>query len=269
MKENPDPVRSFNIIQFVKSHPLFGDSEKGICFLHRSGQEIVLYCQTDRMDSIHHLKGRVPVGLAYNPRKAVQVLSKADKKLGRLIKAVGPIQIDPPKRLNPFQALMRSIVYQQLSGKAAATIYGRVLGLFPGQRSLKPEQILEIPMEMLRGAGMSNAKARAVKDLAEKAMEGIVPTGARLRKMSDEVIVDRLTQVWGIGEWTVQMVLIFQLGRSDVLPVKDLGVRKGYMLTYGLDAMPEEGEMMDYCECWRPYRSVGSWYMWRAVDLYG
>ena len=209
------------------------------------------------------------MGLLYDAEEAIRVLSRADRTLGKLIAQVGPVRIDPPGRLNPFQALMRSIVYQQLSGKAAATIYGRVRALFPGSRTLKPEQILETPAEVLRGAGMSGAKVRAAKDLAEKALEGVVPTGAQLRKMSDEAVLERLTQVWGIGEWTVQMVLMFQLGRPDVLPVKDLGVRKGFMLTYGLDGMPEEKEMIDYCACWGPYRSVGSWYMWRAVDLYG
>lgn len=204
--------------------------------------------------------------LCYDPKEALRVLSKADKKLGKLIKQVGGLGIDPPTRLNPFEALLRSIVYQQLSGKAAATIHGRVKALFPG-RSVKPTDVIKMPDDTLRGAGMSRAKVAAVKDLAEKTIKGLVPTGAHLRKMSDETIVERLTQVRGIGEWTVQMVLMFQLGRPDVLPVKDLGVRKGFMITYNLDEMPIEKEMTDYCECWRPFRSVASWYMWRAVDL--
>jgi DNA-3-methyladenine glycosylase II len=204
--------------------------------------------------------------LCYDPKEALRVLSKSDKKLGQLIKQVGGLDIDPPARLNPFEALLRSIVHQQLSGKAASTIHGRVKALFPG-RVIKPEEAIAIPTETLRGAGMSHAKVAAVKDLAQKTVEGLVPSGAQLRKMSDETIIQRLIQVRGIGEWTVQMVLMFQLGRPDVLPIKDLGVRKGFMITYNLDDMPAEKEMTDYCECWRPYRSVASWYMWRAVDL--
>lgn len=204
--------------------------------------------------------------LCYNPKEARRVLSKADKKLGHLIKQVGSLDIDPPTRLNPFEALLRSIVHQQLSGKAAATIHGRVKALFSG-RTIKPAEVIATSDDTLRGAGMSRAKVAAVKDLAQKTIEGLVPTGAQLRKMSDETIIERLTQVRGIGEWTVQMVLMFQLGRPDVLPVKDLGVKKGFMITYNLSDIPTEKHMLDYCECWRPYRSVASWYMWRAVDL--
>ena len=115
---------------------------------------------------------------------------------------------------------------------------------------------------------MSRAKTVAVNDLAEKTISKIVPSGSKLRKMEDEEIIERLVQVHGIGVWTVQMLLLFMLGRPDVLPVKDLGVRKGFMLTYKLDEMPEEKELEKHAEIWKPYRSVGSWYMWRAVDLY-
>lgn len=204
--------------------------------------------------------------LCYDPDKAIKALTKSDKKLGTLIKQVGHLDIDPPARLNAFEALLRSIVYQQLSGKAAATIHKRVKACFSG-RTVKPRDVMAISDDQLRGAGMSRAKVVAVKDLAQKTIDGLVPTGAQLRKMSDETIIQRLTQVRGIGEWTVQMVLMFQLGRPDVLPVKDLGVRKGFMITYDLPDLPNEKEMIDHCECWRPYRSVASWYMWRAVDL--
>lgn len=204
--------------------------------------------------------------LCYDPQEAIHTLSKADKKLGQLIQKVGPLDIDPPTRLNPFEALLRSIVYQQLSGKAAATIHGRVKALFPG-RTIKPEAVIKTPDDILRGAGMSRAKVAAVKDLAHKTVEGLVPSGAQLRKMSDDDIIQRLVQVRGIGEWTVQMVLMFQLGRPNVLPVKDLGVRKGFMITYNLKDMPTEKEMIAYCTCWQPFCSVASWYMWRAVDL--
>ena len=202
----------------------------------------------------------------YDIQKAVCVLTQNDPILGQLIQRAGPIDIDPPKRLNPFEALSRSIIYQQLSGKAASTIHGRVRKLFSG-RSIKPDQMLALSDDTLRSAGMSGSKVKAAKDLAQKTIEGLIPSGARLRKMSDEEIIQRLTQVWGIGEWTVHMLLMFQLGRPDILPTKDLGVCKGFMLTYGLAQMPTETELTAYCKCWQPYRSVGSWYMWRAVDL--
>lgn len=198
----------------------------------------------------------------------MQALSKADQALNALIQRAGPPDLTPPARLNIFEALLRSIVYQQLSGKAAATIHGRVKALFPG-RTIRPEQVLAAPDETLRSAGMSRAKTIAAKDLAQKVLNGVVPTGAQARKLSDEELIARLTQVRGIGEWTVQMLLMFHLGRPDVLPVKDLGVRKGFILTYGLSDLPGEKALIAHGEHWRPYRSVASWYMWRAVDIYG
>ena len=204
--------------------------------------------------------------LTYNFQKAMRVLYRKDRTLGQLIEQAGPITIAFPKRLNPFGALLRSIIYQQLSGKAAATIHKRVRALFAGGR-INPDRVLAIDDQMLRSAGMSRAKIVAVNDLAQKTMDGLIPSGSRLREMSDADIVENLTQVRGIGEWTVQMLLMFHLGRPDVLPTKDLGVRKGFMLTYGLDELPAEKDMMVYCERWRPYRSVGSWYMWRALEL--
>ncbi len=168
-----------------------------------------------------------------------------------------------------FQCLLRSIVYQQLSGKAAEAIFTRVRSLFPEGRVIRPEQVVAASDSELRGAGLSRMKAMYAKDLAQKALSGDVPPGSRLRKMSDEEIIERLTQIRGIGVWTVQMLLLFDLGRPDVLPVKDLGVRKGFKLTYGLDEMPDEKEIEEHAACWKPFRSVGSWYMWRAVDALG
>ncbi len=204
--------------------------------------------------------------LTYDSQKAMRALCKNDRTLGQLIKQAGPITLDLPKRLNPFDALLRSIIYQQLSGKAAAAIHKRVRVLFFGG-NINPNQVLAMDDQVLRNAGMSRAKVVAVNDLAQKTIDGLIPPGSRLREMSDADIVENLTQVRGIGEWTVQMFLMFQLGRPDVLPTKDLGVRKGFMLTYGLDELPAEKDMMVYCERWRPYRSVGSWYMWRALEL--
>ncbi len=208
-------------------------------------------------------------GLTYDPEEAVAALSRVDAALARLMVRAGPCRLEARAQHHPFRALMRSIIHQQLSGKAAGTIYGRVLGLFPQETHPEPEQVLAVPDDAFRGAGMSRAKVAAVKDLAEKTREGAVPSGRRLNGMPDEEIIRRFTHVRGVGEWTVQMMLIFDLGRADVLPVKDLGVRKGFMLTYGLSGLPDAAGLLEHGERWRPYRSVASWYLWRAVELDG
>lgn len=208
----------------------------------------------------------------YDPVKAAAALAKKDKVLARLIRKAGPCTIasrnEAEALLDPFQALLRSIVYQQLSGKAAATIHGRVLALY-GSGPVMPQQVLDTDDETLRGAGLSRAKIAAVKDLAAKTLAGVVPQRAALEAMADEEIIATLVQVRGIGRWTVEMLLMFYLARADVLPVNDLGVRKGYMLAYGTDSLPAPEDLLDFGENWRPYRSVASWYMWRAVDLLG
>ena len=208
-------------------------------------------------------------GLTYDPAEAVDVLSRVDAELGRLMERAGPCLLEATRPHHPFRALMRSIIHQQLSGKAAGTIYGRVLDIFPEKKHPEPEQVLAVPDEAFRGAGMSRAKVAAVKDLAAKTLEGAVPSGRRLNGMPDDEIIRRFTLVRGVGEWTVQMMLIFDLGRADVLPVKDLGVKKGFMLTYGLSGLPEPAGLLQHGERWRPYRSVASWYLWRAVELDG
>jgi DNA-3-methyladenine glycosylase II len=166
-----------------------------------------------------------------------------------------------------FASLLRSIVYQQLTGKAAATILGRVVRTCGPARFPTPRQVLAIPAERLREAGLSTAKTAAVRDLAAKTLDGTVPSLARIRRMDDEEIVERLTQVRGIGRWTVEMLLIFRLGRPDVLPLNDLGVRKGFGLTFQRGKLPEPATMLRRGERWRPYRSVASWYLWRALEL--
>jgi len=204
--------------------------------------------------------------LSYDPAEAVARLSRADRMLARVIKQAGPFTHVPEKMQSPFQALMRAIVYQQLNGKAAATILGRVVDLYP-RGGLKPEAILATPDERLRGAGLSRSKALALKDLAAKTLDSTVPTLARLKKMDDAEIISRLVQVRGIGPWSVEMLLIFRLGRPDVMPASDFGVRNGFMLTYGTAKLPTPKEIMDHAERWSPFRSVASWYMWRAVDM--
>jgi DNA-3-methyladenine glycosylase II len=211
-------------------------------------------------------EGRRRDGFGYDPEEAVRHLRAADPVLASLMKRAGPFAMQIRKLHDPFEALARNIVFQQLHGKAAAAIHARVVALFGGEK-LRPEDIIAAPDERLRGAGLSAAKTAALRDLAAKTLDGTVPTLARMRRMTDEEIVERLTQVRGIGRWTVEMLLMFRLGRPDVLPVGDFAVRKGFARAYGLAESPKPKELTEYGERWRPYRSVASWYMWRAVEL--
>jgi DNA-3-methyladenine glycosylase II len=174
--------------------------------------------------------------------------------------------ITPAVSIRPFDALAESIAYQQLSGKAAATIFGRVRALYPKRKWLDPEQLLATPDETLRAAGLSRAKTAALKDLAAKTIDGTVPSGRALICMTDDEIITRLTTVRGIGRWTVEMLLLFDLGRPDVWPVDDYGVRKGFAKTFGRRKLPTPKQLMKFGEKWRPYRSVAAWYFWRALD---
>ena len=192
-------------------------------------------------------------------------LSRVDRKLARVIRRAGCFPTKKRKPQPPFASLLQSIVYQQLAGKAAATIFGRVKALgasgFP-----TPEEILALDAAQLRGAGLSRQKIAAVKDLALKTMDGTVPPLAKLRRMSEEEIHERLTRVRGIGEWSVQMFLMSRLGRADVLPIHDLGIRKGFQIVYGHDDVPKPQVILEFGERWRPYSSIASWYLWRAAD---
>ncbi len=208
------------------------------------------------------------MSLTYDPAEAITHLSAADPLMGDLIARVGAFTLTPELAQSPFHALMRAIVYQQLSGKAAGTILGRVLALMPkGRGRPRPEDLLAIDDQRLRAAGLSGNKLLALRDLAAKAQDGTVPTLAALRRLSDAEIIERLTAVRGIGVWTVEMLLLFRLGRSDVLPVADLGVQKGFQLTYRKRALPTAKQLLKAGETWRPFRSVASWYLWRAMDL--
>lgn len=204
--------------------------------------------------------------LAYDARAALRHLRSRDETLAQLISQVGPFALQQRSFNTPFHALFSAIVSQQLSGKAARTIYGRARALFPGSRVTAPAVLGSTP-EALRAAGLSRAKAAAVHDLAAKFIDGVVPNARRLRSMSDDEVIERLVQVRGVGRWTVEMLLIFHLGRPDVLPVGDLGVRKGFQVAYARRALPTEKQLHRYGERWRPYRSVASWYLWRATDL--
>ena len=205
--------------------------------------------------------------LGFDPAVAVEALAKADPKLGRLIERVGPCRLLLRTTPSIFAALAESIVYQQLNGKAAATIFARVRALFPRARgALTATQILGASEASLRGAGLSNAKFLALRDLAERTEAGSLPTLAQIQKLDDEAIVERLSEVRGIGRWTVEMLLMFRLGRPDVLPVDDYGVRKGFSIAFDTQELPTKAELEARARRWKPYRSVASWYLWRATD---
>ena len=205
-------------------------------------------------------------GFCYDPLVAIEHLISVDPTLSRLIARVGPFAMPLRRMHNPFEALARNIIFQQLHGNAATAIHGRVLALF-GKPKLDPQDVLDASEEDLRGAGLSRAKLVALRDLAAKTLDGTIPSLARLKRMSDEEIIERLTEVRGIGRWTVEMLLIFRLGRPDVLPVGDYAVRKGFALAYALKESPKPKELEAYGERWRPFRSVASWYLWRSVEL--
>lgn len=185
----------------------------------------------------------------------------------KLIARVGDFKLAPTAWQSTFEALAESIVYQQLTGKAAATILGRVKKLFHEENFFTPQEILAASEEQLRSAGLSRAKTLALKDLALKTTEGLVPDADDLHDLDDDQIVKRLVAIRGIGKWTVQMLLIFRLGKPDVLPVDDYGVRKGFALVYGLDELPKPKELESFGEIWRPYRTVAAWYLWRSLEL--
>jgi DNA-3-methyladenine glycosylase II len=205
----------------------------------------------------------------FNHPEAVAALSKNDKHFSRLVEKVGETQLALDECESPYESLLEAIAYQSISGKAAATIYARVKALGTNGCCPTPEEMVRIRTSALRKAGLSKAKAAAMKDLAGKTMEGVVPSLEAARNISDEELVARLISVRGIGPWTVEMFLIFRLGRPDVLPIHDYGVQKGFALTYRKKAIPKPKELAKFGERWRPYRTLASWYMWRAVQLAG
>jgi len=201
-----------------------------------------------------------------NHEHAHQHIAATDPRIAALIARSLRYNIKPAPLIRPFDALAESIAYQQLSGKAAATIFGRVRALYPRGKYLDPEKILATPDESFRAAGLSRSKIAAVKDLAAKTIDGTVPSARAIARMSDEEIILRLTEVRGIGRWTVEMLLLFDLGRPDVWPVDDYGVRKGFARIFGRRKLPTPKQLMKFGEKWRPYRSVAAWYFWRALD---
>lgn len=204
-----------------------------------------------------------------NGRDPLQHLHKADKILSKLIRRVGEYALKPDGKQEPFHALLESIVYQQITGKAARTIVGRLKDCFPHKSFPTPHELLKLSDEELRAAGLSRNKAASLRDLARKSADGFLPSLKQIRKMGDDEIVECLTEIRGIGRWTVEMFLIFNLGRMDILPVNDYGVRKGFALTYGLKELPSPKELAAHGEKWKPYRTVASWYLWRSLDTQG
>jgi DNA-3-methyladenine glycosylase II len=197
--------------------------------------------------------------------EAHEHLARRCRVMKRLIAAHGPCVIVPERR-SPCEALMSAVAHQQLNGTAAATILRRFRGLFPGNRFPTAARLADVDDAALRGCGFSQAKIAALRDIAARTLDGTVPTRAAALRMSDEEIIARLVQVRGVGRWTVEMLLIFTLGRPDVLPADDFGVRSGFRLAFRRDELPKPKEVLDYGRRWRPHATTAAWLLWRAAD---
>jgi DNA-3-methyladenine glycosylase II len=196
----------------------------------------------------------------------VEHLSRSDPVMARIVRAHGPCGLRPERTGSPFVALATAVIHQQLHAKAAQTILGRVIALGGGRTFPTPASIPGISAAAFRQAGLSAAKTAAIRDLAAKALDGTLPSGQAIRHLTDGEIIERCTQARGVGRWTVEMLLIFRLGRPDVLPIDDYGVRNGARIAYGLSALPKPKELATMGEPWRPWRSVAAWYLWRVAD---
>ena len=203
--------------------------------------------------------------LGFDPGLAVAHVRASDPTMARVIDEVGPFGMRIRPAPSVFAALLRSIVNQQLNGKAAAAIYARVCALFPRGRPTAG-RLLRTSEERLRGAGLSRSKLLSLRDLAQKAEDGAIPTLDEIANMADETIIERLSEVRGIGRWSAEMLLMFRLGRPDVLPVDDFGVRKGFAIAFDKSELPSPKELAAYGARWKPYRTVASWYLWRVVE---
>ena len=210
--------------------------------------------------------GKARMKPAFDVTAASAHICRADAPLARLVSRVGPFSPQMRAFNDPFEALSHSIVFQQLSGKAAGAIHQRLLARFPRQNHPTPADILALEDTELRQVGLSRAKVSSMRDLARHAQSGELPSVAEIRDLDDQTIIERCTTVKGIGVWTVQMMLIYYLGRADVLPSTDLGIRKGFMLTFGGE-LPQPDIIVARANRWRPYRTVASWYLWQATYL--
>ncbi len=198
---------------------------------------------------------------------AIKHLSTADPILGGLIARVGPCLLKPDPERAPFQALVEAVAHQQLNGQAASTIITRFKALFPGGKFPSVQEVMDMDITRMTGIGFSQAKAGYVKEIARMTAHGHVPDQTQIQLLSDEEIIQRFTQVKGVGQWTVEMLLIFNLGRPDVLPANDFGIRTGFGITYKKRKLPEPDQILKHGQRWKPYRSMASWYLWRAVEL--
>ncbi len=197
--------------------------------------------------------------------EALKHLAKADKKLGAFIKKHGPIKLAKPEFAEPYEALISAVAHQQLHGKAAITILNRLRALDSGNIPA-PASLLALSDEAIRACGFSGAKMRALRDIAARAADGTIPSAARAKRLSDEELIKRLTIIRGVGQWTVEMLLIFTLRRADIFPVDDFGVRKGFRVLHGLPAQPKPKPFAEMGKIYAPYRSLAALYFWRAAD---
>ena len=198
-------------------------------------------------------------------RGAVQHLSLCPRFAG-LIQRIGSPRLAIDRKRGPYEALMRAIAHQQLHGRAAEAILGRFTALFPNEAFPRPDSVLAVEETVLRGCGFSGSKIAALRDICAKTLDGTVPTRRASARLSDAELIERLTSIRGVGRWTVEMLLIFTLGRPDVLPVDDFGVREGYRVLYELEVQPKPRELATLAEPWSPYRSTATWYLYRAVE---
>jgi 3-methyladenine DNA glycosylase/8-oxoguanine DNA glycosylase len=206
-------------------------------------------------------------GFDFDTKAALKHLGAADETLAGLIERVGPFRMELKSASSLFDVLAEAIVYQQLHARAAASIHGRVRALVPRTRGVATARaLMALADEPLRGAGLSRSKLLALRDLAQRTVDGNVPTIAQAHRMDDEAIIERLTEIRGIGRWTAQMMLMFRLGRPDVLPVDDYGIRKGFAVAFRKREMPKREIVEKRGERWRPFRTVASWYLWRAAE---
>ena len=190
---------------------------------------------------------------------------RQDPVLKAVIKRIGPCTLDVADR-EPYEALVRSIAHQQVHGKAAEAVLGRFVALFPDQPFPTPEQVSAASFEVLRGCGFSGSKITAIRDIAEKSAAGLVPTREAAQRLSDAELIERLVSLRGVGRWTVEMLLIFTLGRPDILPVDDFGVREGWKHAAGLDEQPKPKALAAIGQPWAPYRSTAAWYLWQVAN---
>ncbi len=197
---------------------------------------------------------------------AIKHLSAADPVMKKLIVEIGACKLEPQTKRSPFQSLVQAVAHQQLNGTAANTILTRFIKLFPKRKFPKPEDVAGVTDEQIRACGFSFSKIAAIRDIAAKTLDGTIPSVRKIEKMSDEEIIVRLTEARGVGRWTVEMLLIFQLGRQDVLPMDDFGVRNGFRIAYKKRAMPKPKALLTFGKKWRPHGTTAAWYLWRAAD---